>query len=235
MISEIKGYKFIAVMPESASIERREIIKKYGAEIVLTNGENGTNYSIEVAEKIINENPKKYVMLDQYKNVGNIFAHYYSTGPEILKEVKDVTHFVAGMGTGGTLMGVGEFLKNQNSSIKVIGIEPKSNSKIQGLRNMKKYTPPIFQKSFLDKVLKINNDNFAFEYARKLFRKDGISVGISSGAALWGAIQTAKSIDKGTIVTIFPDRGDRYISTELFKNESYIPSVCNIVNLSVEI
>jgi cysteine synthase len=216
MISAILGYKFVAVMPESVSIERRKLLTAYGAEIVLTDGQKGTNYAIEVAKKMVRENSQQYTMLDQFNNQANVFAHYETTGVEILRDVPTITHFVAGMGTGGTLMGVGKRLKESNSKIQIVGIEPMPGSKIQGLRNMAAYNPPIYVESKLDTKLIIKDDDMAFELARDLFKKEGISVGISSGAALWGAIEIAKKIKRGTIVTIFPDRGDRYVSTTLF-------------------
>lgn len=216
MIAAILGYQFVAVMPESASIERRKLLTAYGAKIILTDGKKGTNYAIEVAKKIVAENNKKYIMLDQFSNQTNIQAHHETTGMEIIRDVPGITHFVAGMGTGGTLMGAGKRLKEFKENIQIIGVEPKPNSTIQGLRNMTAYTPPIFDESRLDSKLVITDDNMAFELARDLFKKMGISAGISSGAALWGAIKTAKTIKRGIVVTLFPDRGDRYLSTELF-------------------
>jgi len=216
MISAILGYKFVAVMPESVSLERRKLLTAYGAEIILTDGLKGTNYAIEIAKKMVSESSQQYVMLDQFNNQANVLAHYETTGVEIVRDIPTITHFVAGMGTGGTLMGVGKRLKEFNNKIQIIGIEPMPGSKIQGLRNMAAYNPPIYEESKLDNKLVIKNDDFAFELASDLFKKEGISVGISSGAALWGAIEIAKTIKRGTIVTIFPDRGDRYVSTSLF-------------------
>lgn len=216
MISAIYNFKFVAVMPESVSLERKKLLTAYGAEIVLTDGKKGTNYAIEVARKMVDENPKQYTTLDQFSNKANALAHYETTGAEIIKDNHEITHFVAGMGTGGTLMGVGKKLKEFNKKIQIIGIEPMPGSKIQGLRNMLAYNPPIYEESRLDMKLVINNDDLAFELARDIFKKEGISVGISSGAALWGAMEIAKIIKHGTIVTIFPDRGDRYISSTLF-------------------
>ncbi|KKP70022.1 cysteine synthase B [candidate division CPR3 bacterium GWF2_35_18] len=217
MISSIKGYHFTAVMSESASLERRKVLKAYGAKIILTDGEKGTNHAIEVTRKIIvNDKEYKYLMLDQFNNPANVLAHYETTGAEIIKDIPNITHFVAGMGTGGTLMGIGRRLKEYNPQIQVIGIEPKEKSKIQGLRNMSAYTPSIFRPHELDKKLNVL-DEVAFELARDLMNKSGISVGISSGAALWGAIEISKNLNNGIIVTIFPDRGDRYLTTELFR------------------
>ena len=217
MISAVRHYSFLAVMPESASVERRKLMKAYGAEIRLTDGAGGTNYAIEVAKKMIHKNPERYIMLNQFSNQANIQAHYQTTGEEIIRQVPDISHFVAGMGTGGTLMGVGQRLKEYNLKIQIIGVEPAVSSKIQGLRNMNAYTPPIFNPRRLDKRLLIEDDQLAFSLARDLFHEEGISVGISSGAALWGAIQVAKFIRKGVIVVLFPDRGDKYASTDLFK------------------
>ena len=217
MISAILGYKFLAIMPESVSIERRKLLTAYGAEIVLTDGMKGTNYAIQVAHEMVDKNPKKYVMLDQFSNQANVNAHYQTTGKEIIADIPSITHFVAGMGTGGTLMGVGKRLKQFNSKIQIVGVEPVAGSKIQGLRNMAAYNPPIYKESNLDQKLIINEDNIAFELARDLFKKEGISVGISSGAALWGAMEVAKQLKRGVVVTIFPDRGDKYASTALFQ------------------
>jgi cysteine synthase len=217
MISAYFGYKFTAVMPESVSIERRKLIKAYGAEIILTDGAKGTNYAIQVANNLVKNNPGKFVQLDQFNNKMNVEAHYQTTGKEIIKQVPNIAHFVAGMGTGGTLMGVGKRLKEHNQNIKVIGVEPKAGSTIQGLRNMKAYIPTIYKEDFLDKKLDLIEDMLAFDLARELYRKEGLSVGISSGAALWGAIEVTKTLKSGVIVTLFPDRGDRYTSTQLFK------------------
>lgn len=216
MLSAAKGYKFLAVMPESASIERRKIMQMYGADIILTDGEKGTNYSIQVVKEMVKSEPDKYINLDQFNNPANPKAHYETTGKEILNALPDITHLVAGMGTGGTLMGTGRRLKEFSSKIKIIGVEPKVGSKIQGLRNMTAYTPSIFNADSLDEKFDIENDESAFELSRSLYKKEGISVGISSGAALWGAIQVANKIEYGNIVTIFPDSGDKYLSTSLF-------------------
>ncbi|MBD3329803.1 cysteine synthase [Candidatus Dojkabacteria bacterium] len=216
MVSSVLGYKFVAVMPESASLERRKILKQFGAEIILTDGKKGTNYSFEVARKLLNNDPGKYVMLNQYENNSNVLAHYETTASEIIEQLPTVTHFVTGLGTGGTITGTGTRLKQYKQEIQVMGVEPKENSRIQGLRNMKKYSPPIFNKEILDKNIMIENDEEVFKLARELPMKEGISVGISSGASLWGALQIANNIKEGNIVTIFPDRADRYVSTELF-------------------
>jgi len=215
MIATILGYKFIAVMPESASIERRRIMKAFGAEIILTDGTKGTNFAIETAKEMAEKNPN-YIILDQFANNANVQAHYETTAPEIITDAPNITHFVAGMGTGGTLMGVGKKLKEYNQAIQIVGIEPIPFSKVQGLRNMASFVPPIYDEKKLDQKLVIPEDKLAFELARELFKKEGISAGISSGAALWGALNLRDSISEGNIVTLFPDRGERYSSTALF-------------------
>ncbi len=217
MVSAIKGYRFIAVMSASASIERRKLLEQYGAEIILTDKDRGTNFALKTAAQMVADNPDRYVMLNQFENPINVRAHYETTGAEIVRSLPEITHFVAGLGTGGTIMGIGKRLREFDSQVKVIGVEPNEHSRIQGLRNMTEYTPPILDLGILNELLKITDDESAFGLAREVYRKEGISVGISSGAALWGAIEVAKNLKKGNVVTIFPDRGDRYVSTELFR------------------
>ncbi len=217
MVSAVKGYKFTAVMPESASVERREILKAYGAKVILTDGVGGTNYAIQTALSLVKENPGRYFMPNQFDNPVNVLAHYETTGREIIRQVPGaITAFVAGMGTGGTLMGAGQKLKEYHPEISIVGVEPNPGSKIQGLRNMIAYTPKIFDPKKLDRKLNVP-DNAAVDLVRDLFKKEGLSAGISSGAALWGAIELSKSVKSGIIVTIFPDRGDRYLSTGIFR------------------
>lgn len=218
MIAAIYGYKFLAVMPESVSIERRKLITAFGAQLHLTDGKGGTNYAIEVARQMLKEQPEKYVMLDQFENQSNVMAHYETTGPEIISAVPAITHFVSAMGTGGTLMGAGRRLKEFNKNITIVGIEPKPFSTIQGLRNMKAYTPPIYHADRLDRKLDLLDDEIAFELARDVYKKEGISVGMSSGAALWGAIEIAKELKSGVVLTVFADRGERYLNTKLFES-----------------
>ena len=214
MVTSILGYKFVAVVPENISIERKKILKAYGASIVETDGKKGSNGSIVEARRIVTKN-RNYVMLDQYNNKDNVMVHYLTTGKEIVRDVPNITHFVTGMGTGGTLMGVGRRLKRYNRDIKIFGVEPNENSNVFGLRNMKAYTPPIFYKEKLDGILNVEDD-YAYDLARGLIKNNGLSVGVSSGASMWGAIELSKIIDGGVIVTVFPDRADRYISTKLF-------------------
>ena len=214
MIASMKRYRFTAVMPDNVSVERQKLLVAFGAELVLTPGSLGTNGAIEVARQMVKEN-SNYLMLDQFTNPANVRAHYETTGAEIVRDLPDITAFVAGMGTGGTLMGVTRCLKEHNPSIQVVGLEPAPVSGIQGLRNMEAYNPPIFDASRLDLCLRVP-DQPSLDLARELYVREGISVGISSGAALWGALEHAKNIEAGSIVMIFPDRGDKYMSTELF-------------------
>ncbi|MFZ5642171.1 MAG: PLP-dependent cysteine synthase family protein [Bacillota bacterium] len=215
MISSIKGYGFVAVMPENASEERVKLLKAYGAEVVLTDGDKGTNGAIEVARKMVAEDDR-YYMPDQFSNPANPRAHYETTGREIAEDIPDITAFVAGVGTGGTLTGAGKRLKSYNPGIHIVGVEPVPNTRIQGLRNMEAYKPPIYDDSILDYKLDVPDDE-AFSLARELYVKEGLTAGISCGAALWGAIRYGEIAGKGKIVAIFPDRGDKYFSTELFK------------------
>ena len=215
LIAAAKGYRFISVMPESASLERRKVMSALGAELILTNGQKGTNYSIEVAHRLLEEHPE-YLMLDQFNNPANVAAHYDGTGVEILEQAPGADFFVAGMGTGGTLMGVGRRLREARPAVSVIGLEPMQGSQIQGLRCMGGYVPGIFSYDELDETIMLEDEG-AFETARQLARVEGLLVGISSGAALWGALRVAEQAPSGaTIVTLFPDGGERYLSTPLY-------------------
>jgi cysteine synthase len=214
MMAAARGYEFVAVMPESASIERRKMMAAFGAKFILTDGVKGTNWAIEVAHRLLEED-NRYLMLDQFNNPANPEAHYETTGPEILRDVPEITHFVAGMGTGGTLMGVQRYMTEHKPGVKIVGLEPVAGSKIQGLRNMAAYVPGIYQEARLDDKI-ILDDGEAFRVGRELARAEGLFVGISSGAAMWGAMQVAKRIDEGAIVVIFPDGGEKYMTTPLF-------------------
>jgi cysteine synthase len=215
MIAALRGYRFRAVMAESASIERRKVMKMFGTDIVLTDAAGGTNLAIRIVQQMLAEDTS-WVNLNQFENGANPRSHEETTGPEILRDVPDVTHVVAGMGTGGTLTGLSSFMHGQAQQVKVVGVEPIAGSKIQGLRNMAAYTPGIFRFDNLDVTLRMTEDAPAFGIAREIYRKEGINVGISCGAALWGAMELARTLANGVIVVIFPDRGDRYASTALF-------------------
>jgi cysteine synthase len=216
MIAALRGYRFRAIMAESASIERRKVMKMFGADIVLTDAAGGTNLAIKTAQQMLSDDPS-WINLNQFENSANPRSHEETTGPEILRDVPDVTHVVAGMGTGGTLTGLSAFMHSQAPQVKVVGVEPIAGTKIQGLRNMAAYTPGIFSFDNLDVTLRMTEDAPAFGIAREIYRKEGISVGISCGAALWGAMELARTLESGVIVVIFPDRGDRYASTALFE------------------
>ncbi|HBV96714.1 MAG: cysteine synthase [Peptococcaceae bacterium BICA1-7] len=215
MISAVKGYRFIAVMPENASVERVKLLKAYGAGVILTEAAKGTNGSIEVARKMAQED-QNYFMPDQFANPANPRAHFETTGSEIIEDVPGITAFVAGVGTGGTLTGAGKRLKAYNPDIHIVGVEPSPGTRIQGLRNMVAYKPPIYDDSIIDCKLDVPDDE-AFVLARSLYVREGITAGISSGAALWGAICYSKKVERGNIVVIFPDSGEKYFSTELFE------------------
>ena len=217
MIGAALGYKVKLAMPECVSVERRRTIEAFGAEIELTPGNRSTDGAIIRAHKILEENPDQYFMPNQFDNENNVVAHYETTGPEILKQTRgEVDAFVAGMGTTGTLMGVSKYLKKNKPSVKIIGVEPTVNHSIQGLKNLhESIVPRIFKSSALDDEITVTDDE-AFETTRLLATKEGLFVGMSSGAAVAGAIKVAKGMKKGTVVVLLPDRGDRYLSTSLF-------------------
>jgi len=219
MIGAAKGYKVKLCMPECVSTERRRILEAFDAEIVLTPTKEGTDGAIRKAQKLITDEPDRYYMPNQFENENNILAHYETTGPEILSQTKgEIDVFVAGMGTGGTLMGVGRYLKERKSGVRIVGIEPTEGHTIQGLKNMSEsIVPGIFHPEELDERIVVEDDP-AFEMARLLATKEGIFVGMSSGAAVTGALRIAKKMQSGTIVVILPDRGDRYLSTTLFRS-----------------
>jgi len=217
MIAAIKGYKIKLFMPECVSLERRKILESYGAELVLTPATENTDGAIIRAKKLLNEYPDVYFMPDQFSNPANPLSNYQTTGPEILEQTNGKIDYIAvGLGSTGSLMGTSKFLKENIPNIQIVAIEPVIKHKIQGLKNMEEsIVPSIFDPSIIDIHLYVNDEE-SFEYARLLSIKEGIFVGMSSGAALSGVIKLAEKIKKGNIVTIFPDRGDRYLSTNLF-------------------
>ncbi len=219
MIGAIKGYKVTLVMPNCVSVERQRILEAYGAEIILTPGCDGTDGAINKAHQILKENPGKYFMPNQFENENNILAHYETTGPEMFFQTNgEIDVFVAGMGTTGTLMGVGKYLKEQKPSIRIVGVEPKPGHAIQGLKNMKEsIVPKIYNQDLIDGKITIEDEE-AFETTRLLAIIEGVFVGMSSGAAVAGALHIAEKMEKGTIITLLPDRGDRYLSTTLFRS-----------------
>jgi len=217
MIAALKGYKIKLFMPECVSLERRKILESYGAELVLTPAAENTDGAIIRAKKLLSEYPDLYFMPDQFSNPANPLSHYQTTGPEILKQINGEIDFLAvGLGSTGSLMGTSKFLKENIPTIQIVAIEPVKKHKIQGLKNMEEsIVPSIFDLSIIDIHLYVNDEE-SFEYARLLSVKEGLFVGMSSGAALSGSIKLAEKVKKGNIVTIFPDRGDRYLSTNLF-------------------
>ena len=217
MIAAVKGYKLCLIMPESASEERKKILRAMGAELYFTPAGHGTDGAIEVAYKMLRENPDKYFGTDQFNNEDNVAAHYFGTGQEIWDQTDGkVTMVVASLGTSGTAMGISKRLKELNPQIKMVGVEPYLQHKIQGLKNMREsYRPEIFNKNMLDEKINIQDED-AFEMSRRLAREEGLFVGMSSGAAMFVALQQARQMDEGLIVVIFPDSGERYLSTELF-------------------
>lgn len=219
MIGAAKGYRVRLFMPECVSTERRITLEAFGAEVVLTPAREGTDGAIRRAHQVLNEEPERYYMPNQFENENNVLAHYETTGPEIFSQTKgEVDVFVAGMGTTGTLMGVGRYLKEKKPGVKIVGVEPEEGHTIQGLKNMNNsIVPEIYNPRMLDEKIVIG-DGEAFEITRLLVTKEGLFVGVSSGAAVAGALRIAKEMSSGTIVVILPDRGDRYLSTTLFRS-----------------
>lgn len=224
-VAAVRGYRMILVMPDTMSVERRQLMKAYGAELVLSEGSKGMKGAIAKAEELANEIPNSFVP-GQFVNPANPKAHRESTGPEIYEDTDgNVDIFVAGVGTGGTVTGVGEYLKAQNPDIKIVAVEPVSSAvlstgiagshKIQGIGAG--FVPDILNTSIYDEVITVENED-AFATGKLMGHREGVLVGISSGAALWAAIQLAKRAEnKGkTIVVLMPDTGDRYLSTPLF-------------------
>jgi cysteine synthase B len=221
-IARLKGYPIKILMPESVSIERRQMLDVYGAEIILTPGAEGSNGAVRRAQALADEHPE-WAFLYQYGNDANPRAHYEGTGPEIWRDCEEVTHFVAGLGTSGTLMGTGTYLKERNPDIKVIAIEPPLGERVEGLRNMDEgYIPPVFDRwggpELLDRK-RVVRPRESLEWTRRLLSDCGIFAGISSGAALAGAVKVAQEIDDGVIVFIVCDGGWKYLSTGAYTDD----------------
>ena len=222
-VAASKGYKLIITMPETMSVERRKLIAAYGAELVLTDGSKGMNGAIEKAEELAREIPDS-IVAGQFVNPSNPKAHFETTGPEIWKDTDGtVDFFVAGVGTGGTITGTGEYLKSKNSNIKIIGIEPSDSPVLSGgkagahpLQGIGAgFVPDVLNTDVIDEIVTVTGDE-AFSASRMLAKNEGVLVGISSGAALHIAIEKAKKEEGKTIVVLLPDLGDRYLSTTLF-------------------
>jgi S-sulfo-L-cysteine synthase (O-acetyl-L-serine-dependent) len=220
MVASAMGFKIKLTMPTCVSTERQAVLQALGAELELTPGCDRTDGAIKRAHHIMGSEGDHYFMPNQFDNPQNYLAHYKTTGPEIFRQTDgSVDAFVAGMGTTGTLMGCSMYLKEMKPSVRIVGVEPTMNHRIQGLKNMNEsIVPKIYDPSRLDNV-KCCSDEDAFETTRDLSIREGLFCGISSGAAMWGAIQTARDLPRGsTVVVLFPDRGDRYLSTEVFRS-----------------
>ncbi|MCP4714735.1 MAG: cysteine synthase family protein [Deltaproteobacteria bacterium] len=218
MIGAAKGYRVTLCMPGCVSAERQGILEAYNAHVILTPAPEATDGAIRKAHEMHNDKPDKYYMPNQFENENNVLAHYETTGPEILSQTRgDVDVFVAGLGTTGTLMGVSRYLKEHKPGVKIVGVEPTLGHKIQGLKNMQEaIVPGIYQTGDWDEKITIEDDE-AFETTRRLAIHEGVFCGMSSGAAVAGALRVAKQLERGTIVVILPDRGDRYLTTTLFR------------------
>jgi cysteine synthase len=221
-IAKLKGYPIKILMPSSVSIERRQMLEVYGAEIILTPGDEGSNGAVRRAEKLAAEHPE-WCFLYQYGNDANPQAHYEGTGPEIYRDVPDITHFVAGLGTSGTLMGTGRYLKEQDPAIQIIAVEPPLGERVEGLRNLDEgYIPPVFENwngfELLDRK-RVVRPRESIEWTRRLINECGVFAGLSAGAALAGAAKVASEIDHGTIVFIVCDGGWKYLSTGAFTDD----------------
>lgn len=222
MIASVKGYKITIVIPESVSVERRKLIRAYGAELVLSPGEKGTGGAVEMKNNLLAEHPDKYVNLDQFKNPANIRAHYETTGKEIWEQTEGkLDMVVVSIGTAGTGVGVSRRLKESNPNIKIIAVMPELGAPIQGLRNPKELNPTqLFNEKAFNEVVEISKETVPLtrQAGRDLARREGILSGMSAGAVMYIALRKAKELGKGkTIVAILPDTGERYLSTDLFE------------------
>ena len=217
MIGRVKGYKVQIVMSSAVSIERQKMVKAFGGEIILTDPTLGTDGAIMKVRELIAGNPEKYFNPNQFSNLHNKLAHYKTTAEEIWTQTQGtITHFVSSLGTSGTLMGVGMGLREKNKSIKIVEAHPIRGHYIQGLKSMKEaIVPEIYDPSQIDVSVMVESEE-AFEMSRRIVNEEGIFVGMSSGAAMLAALKTAGQLDCGVMVVIFPDRGEKYLSTDLF-------------------
>lgn len=218
MIAAVKGYNVEIVMSEAVSIERRKMIQAFGAKVTLTEADKGTDGAICKVRSLVSANPDRYFNPNQFSNEYNKLAHYTTTAEEIWEQTEGkVTHMVSSLGTSGTIMGIGMGLKNHNPDVQIVEAHPVKGHYIQGLKNMNEaIVPDIYEPDKIDQHIMVESE-VAFEYARQIVKKEGIFVGMSSGAALYAACEVAKTLDSGLIVVIFPDRGEKYLSTDLFK------------------
>ena len=219
MIGRVKGYRVKVVMPDAVSQERKQLLQAFGAEIVYSEGALGTNGSIKMCWDIYNENPDSYFMPYQYGNEANPRAHYEGTGPEILADLPDIDVFVAGLGTGGTLTGVGRYLKEHKPGVRIIAAVPNPGDLVQGLRSLDEgFIPPILDESILDGKIAVDSQT-SFALTKELTQKEGIFAGISAGAAVKAAQRVAQRMEHGKIVVLLPDGGWKYLSTGLWARE----------------
>lgn len=218
MIGVLKGYEVEIVMSNAVSVERIQMIKAFGGKVTLTDGKLGTDGAIKKARDLVKENPEKYFMPDQFSNEYNKITHYQTTGEEIWKQTNgNIDYFVSALGTSGTIMGVGRVLKEHNPQIRIVCAHPVKGHYIQGLKNMEEaIVPSIYDPSKIDITIMVETEA-AYEMTRQIAAKEGIFVGMSSGAAMYATVEIAKQTDSGIIVVIFPDRGEKYLSTNLFK------------------
>lgn len=213
----VKGYPVEIVMSAAVSVERRKIIRSYGGKVILTPANEGTDGAIRLAHKLVDANPEKYFMPDQFSNAGNYMAHYKNTAIEIWQQCGgDVDYLVGAIGTSGTLMGLTKFLKIMNPAIRIVCAQPVRDHYIQGLKNMEEaIVPQIYNPALIDSQEMIESEE-AIAMARRIIREEGIFAGMSSGAAMLAAIRTAEKIERGNIVVVFPDRAEKYLSTTMF-------------------
>ena len=218
LIGAVLGYPVELCIPANVSMERKKIISAYGAKMIFSSPMDGSDGALDLCRERLQEQPERYFKPDQYFNPHNSLAHYQTTGPELWWQTKEqITHFVAGMGTGGTLMGTGRYLKEKNSAIQIVGVEPDDAFHgLEGLKHMdSSIVPGIYHEEQLDRKISVSTED-AYETVYRLGREEGVLVGQSSGAAMWAALQVAREIDQGIIVTLFPDFGDKYLSTNLW-------------------
>jgi len=212
LVAKLRGYQLRVVLPDNVSVERRQLLEIFGAEIILSDGAEGSNGAIRLAKQLAADEPSLRLLF-QYGNPANPLAHYEGTGPEIWRDCPEVDVFVAGLGTSGTLMGVGRFLKEQKPSVKIVAVEPPAGELVQGLRSLDDgFVPPIFDPTVLDRKL-IVRPRESIEWLRRLLDECGVFAGISSGAAVAGAVKAAAELDAGTIVVLLPDGGWKYLSS----------------------
>jgi cysteine synthase B len=214
MVARRKGYRMVAVLPENVSVERRQLLELFGAELVLTPGERGSNGAIAVAQELAKD--RRYYMPYQYGNPANPLAHYETTGPEIIADLPEVDVFVAGLGTGGTLMGTGRRLKEHNPRVQVVAAEPHPGDQVQGLRSLEEgFIPPILDLELLDRKIVVTSDD-ALRLTRELAAREGVFAGLSSGAVLHAALRVAQRLERGNIVCLFADGGWKYLSLNVW-------------------